>query len=170
MRRRVGSVDNFAQDNLLLPPGTPREKVAQQRSRYLRSPGYQRLLAHPAVPLLVFVLLFPALTLGLHLWQLCSQGELPLCRSNDPEPDLSRPGLSITSLADSYTPNYRGDLRCGVDYPAPNGDNVSVCDPFSKQYCCSQWGWCGRGRDYCVQALHKPYNDSRKGGCSDHAA
>ncbi|KAK9807172.1 hypothetical protein WJX73_003501 [Symbiochloris irregularis] len=41
-----------------------------------------------------------------------------------------------------------------VSFPALNGAAAATCDPFSlRNYCCSQWGWCGSGDKFCFQAF-----------------
>ena len=41
---------------------------------------------------------------------------------------------------------WRFDRRCGPNYPLSDG-GPSQCNPTSKNYCCSKWGWCGSQGD-----------------------
>ena len=41
---------------------------------------------------------------------------------------------------------WRFDRRCGPNYPLSDG-GPSQCNPTSKNYCCSKWGWCGAQGD-----------------------
>jgi len=52
---------------------------------------------------------------------------------------------------------WRGDLRCGqgntptgeyFSFTLPNGQ-VAECDPDSEKPCCSSWGYCGNGAEWC---------------------
>ncbi len=71
----------------------------------------------------------------------------------------------------SFVPNWRRDLRCGAHWPALDGAPLSVCDPFSADaYCCSHWGWCGSGSDYCDQALLDPRNATSTGAGHEGAS
>jgi chitinase len=38
--------------------------------------------------------------------------------------------------------------RCGPDAPKINGQ-VAQCNPESDSYCCSKYGSCGSGKNYC---------------------
>jgi len=44
--------------------------------------------------------------------------------------------------------SLRKDGRCGKDYRAPNG-GIGECRPRSKNYCCSNRGWCGHTKAHC---------------------
>ena len=50
-----------------------------------------------------------------------------------------------SSNQDTY---IRDDGSCGPLHAAPMG-GPSRCDPFSKAPCCSAYGYCGDGADYC---------------------
>ena len=41
---------------------------------------------------------------------------------------------------------FRFDRRCGPNYPLSDG-GPTQCNPTSKNYCCSKWGWCGAQGD-----------------------
>merc|ERR1740129_2360298 len=41
---------------------------------------------------------------------------------------------------------WRFDRRCGPNYPLFDG-GPTQCNPTSKNYCCSKWGWCGAQGD-----------------------
>ncbi|KAJ8034853.1 hypothetical protein HOLleu_21865 [Holothuria leucospilota] len=43
---------------------------------------------------------------------------------------------------------WRDDGRCGASFLLANGDPAQ-CDPASDNYCCSCYGRCGSGPDYC---------------------
>ncbi|KAJ8018619.1 hypothetical protein HOLleu_43303 [Holothuria leucospilota] len=42
----------------------------------------------------------------------------------------------------------RDDGRCGSGFLQDNGQ-PSKCAPYSESPCCSWYGWCGSGHDYC---------------------
>jgi len=42
----------------------------------------------------------------------------------------------------------RTDRRCGAGFPLDDGE-PSECDGSSDKPCCSKWGYCGPGDDYC---------------------
>ena len=58
----------------------------------------------------------------------------------------------IFAVAVSATKNgkkeskWRFDRRCGPNYPLSDG-GPTQCNPTSKNYCCSKWGWCGAQGD-----------------------
>lgn len=48
--------------------------------------------------------------------------------------------------------NWRGDNKCGDPVkhaPNPIGANVTDCNPYSTNNCCSEFGWCGSGPQFC---------------------
>ncbi|KAJ8039917.1 hypothetical protein HOLleu_14070 [Holothuria leucospilota] len=54
---------------------------------------------------------------------------------------------------------FRGDLRCGDDYLAANGE-VAQCNPDGEYPCCSPWNWCGITADHCDCADCADYGSS----------
>lgn len=46
---------------------------------------------------------------------------------------------------------YRTDAKCGLGYSSAM-HNISLCNPASstQSTCCSNWGWCGSGVQYCT--------------------
>ena len=46
---------------------------------------------------------------------------------------------------------WRDDLRCGAEFPLPNG-LPAQCDPFNadESKCCSPYGWCGKTPAHCA--------------------
>lgn len=47
--------------------------------------------------------------------------------------------------------NWRGDNKCGDPKQAQNpiGAEFTDCNPYSKNNCCSEFGWCGNGPQFC---------------------
>lgn len=66
--------------------------------------------------------------------------------------------------AANFRPNWRNDSRCGPGFPPPDGGRISVCDPFIKACCCSDWGWCGEGPHFCNSALVDLRNGTARSG------
>lgn len=112
-------------------------------------PNY--VVGHPLFGFFLFLALFPGYALISHSRKLCAEGELPGCRHNHPRPFLTR-------SSQTFFPNWRPDGRCGSNFPAPSGHLSAVCNPFATKHCCSQWGYCGTGPEYCAQAVKSPFN------------
>ena len=108
-------------------------------------------VGHPLFGFFLFLALFPGWALVSHCRKLCAEGDFPGCAHNDPNPFLTR------SL-ETFFPNWRPDGRCGSNFPAPSGHLSAVCNPFARDHCCSQWGYCGKGPEYCAQAVKPPFN------------
>ncbi|XP_078588936.1 uncharacterized protein LOC144869460 [Branchiostoma floridae x Branchiostoma japonicum] len=61
--------------------------------------------------------------------------------------------VSILHRTDCCAPKkWRGDHRCGENYPAEGG-NPAECNPRDIIPCCSPFGWCGDSYDHC-DCLH----------------
>lgn len=47
--------------------------------------------------------------------------------------------------------SWRGDNKCGNPQNAPNPINAEYtdCNPYSMNNCCSEFGWCGNGPQFC---------------------
>ncbi len=131
---------------------------SQSKNRPLRALPTQ-LVTHPLFGVVLFLIFFPGWALVSSLQQHCAAGELAICRHNNPDPVLAR-----ELKKEPFVPNWRPDGRCGSNFPAPSGHLSSVCNPFAKQHCCSQWGWCGKGPEFCAQAVKPPYNTTGTGG------
>lgn len=156
MRRRAPAapssvVDEHAQD---WAPSSERRAKESKREPIRSLP--RRLVAHPLFGLVLFLIIFPGWAAVSRLRQLCAAGDVWLCEHNNPQPFLERD--LPPSVDQAYRPNWRSDERCGSKFPAPSSHSASVCNPFAKQHCCSQWGWCGRGPDFCAQAVKPPWN------------
>lgn len=39
--------------------------------------------------------------------------------------------------------------RCGPLAPKLKNGNVAICNPDSDDYCCSNGGYCGSGKEFC---------------------
>ena len=50
--------------------------------------------------------------------------------------------------AAALTKKWRDDMRCGIEYPLPDG-NVTECNPVGQSPCCGVDGWCGSTTRYC---------------------
>ncbi|XP_078612842.1 C-type lectin BfL-2-like [Branchiostoma floridae x Branchiostoma japonicum] len=49
-----------------------------------------------------------------------------------------------------FLPAWRGDLRCGPQYPSPaDAGSPAECNPASLHPCCSPQGWCGSTAAHC---------------------
>eukprot|EP00058_Branchiostoma_floridae_P028571 XP_002614062.1 hypothetical protein BRAFLDRAFT_67353 [Branchiostoma floridae] len=59
-------------------------------------------------------------------------------------------GQSAVDTTYTHAPKkkWRDDLRCGVGYPADDG-NPAECDPDGEHPCCSVRNWCGGTTDHC---------------------
>ena len=44
---------------------------------------------------------------------------------------------------------WRYDLRCGDNFPLPDG-SPAECDPFGEKPCCGRDGTCGNSQEYCT--------------------
>lgn len=53
---------------------------------------------------------------------------------------------------------FREDNRCGKQNPLSNG-MPSTCDAKSDSPCCSEYGWCGSGEDYCRCSKCKDFRE-----------
>ena len=120
-----------------------------KRRRVQTLPTY--FVGHPLFGFLLFLALFPGRALVSHCRHLCALGEFPGCGHNHPRPVLTR-------SSETFFPNWRPDGRCGSNFPAPSGHLSAVCNPFAREHCCSQWGYCGKGPEYCAQAVKSPFN------------
>lgn len=99
-------------------------------------------------------------------------GKIPTCNPDDPNAHCCSNG-GYCGSGDEYckcekcvdfkeNPNYvykektwldwsdGPDLsgKCGPSAPRING-NIAECDPESNYYCCSKYGSCGSGEDFC---------------------
>lgn len=122
---------------------------ASRRRRVSTLP--QHIVGHPLFGFFLFLALFPGYALVSLSRKLCAEGQLPGCGYNHPHPFLTR-------SSDTFSPNWRPDGRCGSNFPAPSGHLSAVCNPFAREHCCSQWGYCGTGPEYCAQAVRSPFN------------
>lgn len=165
MRRRnplVQELGASATDQQEHKQSSPKER---RLKRHTRPSGLvNAAFGHPLFGFVLFLIIFPGSALFSALRELCRDGDLPGCRQNNPAPVLVR-----SSQSSLYLPNWRLDGRCGSQFPSTADQHSSICDPFSKSPCCSQWGWCGSGSDYCTQAVKAPYNHSGTGeACTLH--
>lgn len=161
MRRRNGSTQNTRTPESTATQQEDRDRRSRQRKRHGRwstSDAISAAVGHPLFGFVLFLIIFPGWTLLSTAQRRCTEGHLPGCRHNDPAPVLAR-----TSQQQLYLPNWRLDRRCGSSFPSSADQQSSICDPFSATPCCSQWGWCGSGPNYCVQAVKAPYNHSGSG-------
>ena len=138
--------------------GTPKERLSKRYSHRSALGLAKAAVGHPLFGFVLFLIIFPGWALVSTIQRRCLDGDLPGCKHNDPPPVLVR-----SSQASLYLPSWRLDGRCGFDFPSPADPHSSICNPFSKTPCCSQWGWCGSGPDYCTQAVKAPYNVSGTG-------
>ena len=111
----------------------------------------QHLVGHPLFGLFLFLALFPGYAVISNSRKLCAEGQFPGCGHNHPHPFLVR-------STETFFRNWRQDGRCGSNFPAPSGHLSAVCNPFVREHCCSQWGYCGKGPEYCAQAVKSPFN------------
>lgn len=133
---------------------TVKHSRTQEKKTVKRARGEilaKHFVGHPLFCFFLFLALFPGWALVSRCRQLCAEGELPGCDYNNPRPVLIR-------SSQTFLPNWRPDGRCGSNFPAPSGHHSAICRPFARQHCCSQWGYCGKGPDYCAQAVKAPFN------------
>ena len=166
LRQRSLSRHFSSADNLLAEARSSSKTSAEPRSRtpvsrYLPydTPAW---LVHPALPLLLFVFALGVWALVQHVYHDCAfvGPDSGWCLRQQHGPNFN---LSRGQVGESWLPNWREDGRCGPGFPALNGHSISICNPFSKEYCCSRWGWCGSGGEYCIHAAAKPYNETQGG-------
>lgn len=162
MRRRAPAASTITADRNRTQDWAPRNerRAVESKQRHISSFPKQ-LVTHPLFGVVLFLIIFPGWALVSRLQSLCAEGDLVPCRHNNPQPVLTR--QLTTGPIGTFVPNWRPDGRCGNSFPAPSGHLISVCNPFVKQHCCSQWGWCGHGPEYCTQAVSPPYNISGTG-------
>lgn len=163
LSRHFSSTENLLGELKEAPKGYGDQHRRPSASRFLPY-DTPALLVHPVLPLLLFVLALGIWALLHHVYHDCAcvgpDSGWCLRQQHGPRFNLSRGHIS-----DSWLPNWREDGRCGAGFPGQNGHPISICNPFSKDYCCSRWSWCGSGAEYCVHATHKPYNESRGTCC-----
>lgn len=161
MRRRVPAAYASTGDRSRTQDWAPRNerRAKESKQRPLRSFPKQ-LVTHPLFGVALFLVIFPGWALVSLLQGLCAEGSLAVCHHNNPKPVLTREPQPPVG---PFVPNWRPDSRCGNNFPAPSGHLISVCNPFVREHCCSQWGWCGNGPDYCAQAVSPPYNTTGTG-------
>ncbi|XP_078586802.1 plasminogen-like isoform X1 [Branchiostoma floridae x Branchiostoma japonicum] len=58
---------------------------------------------------------------------------------------------------------WRGDGRCGEDFPTPEG-TPGECNPNNNRPCCSLFGWCGEGSEYCFCLSCVDYRAKKNAG------
>ena len=157
MRRRTAHspISERHRSNILKESQTQESK--ETRRRGVESLP-RHLVGHPLFGFFLFLALFPGWALVSRCRNLCAVGEFPGCGHNNPRPVLAR-------SSESFLPNWRPDGRCGSNFPAPSGHLSAVCNPFAREHCCSQWGYCGRGPVYCAQAVKSPFNLTGTGMC-----
>lgn len=131
------------------------EESQTQKSKEIRRRRIESLprhfVGHPLFGFFLFLALFPGWALVSRCRDLCAVGEFPGCGHNNPRPVLAR-------SSDSFFPNWRPDGRCGSNFPAASGHLSAICNPFAREHCCSQWGYCGKGPEHCAQAVKSPFN------------
>ncbi len=157
MRRRTPGTVTFAANRTQDWAPSSERRAEESKARPFRTLPTQ-LVTHPLFGVVLFLIFFPGWALVSSLRQYCAAGELAICCHNNPDPVLTR-----ELEKEPFVPNWRADGRCGSDFPAPSGQLISVCNPFTKQHCCSQWGWCGQGPEFCAQAVKPPYNTTGTG-------
>ena len=111
-------------------PGPERYGAASRRrlgrSRWLDSclsgagSSYKQLRTHPRLALAVACLV----AVLLYLWG---------------ARNISSQAMYDARDVSDFIPNWRPDLQCGRGWKAPDQSASSTCDPFSKNFCCSQW-------------------------------
>ena len=150
MRRRTAQspITKRRRSDVLQESQTQKSKEPKRR-RVQSLPTH--FVGHPLFGFFVFLALFPGWALVSHCRHLCAVGDFPGCSHNNPSPFLIR-------FSEKFLPNWRPDGRCGSNFPAPSGHLFAVCNPFAREHCCSQWGYCGTGAEYCAQAVRSPFN------------
>ena len=162
MRRRAPAAQIPSADRHFARDWTPsKERRGSDIKRRRVGSLPKQVVGHPLFGFLLFLILFPGWALVSHLRKLCAEGVLSGCGHNNPSPFLAR--SSPKGSSQEFLPNWRPDRRCGSNFPAPSGHLSSVCNPFARDHCCSHWGYCGNGPDYCAQALQPPFNKSGTG-------
>ena len=162
MRRRAPSGQSPASDKSCRRDWAPSVERRGDESKRRRVKAFPtQLVGHPLFGFLLFLILFPGWALVAHLRRLCAEGALSACGHHNPRPFLTRTFPETAS--EDFLPNWRPDLRCGSNFPAPSGHLSAICNPFSREHCCSQWGYCGTGPEYCAQAVKPPFNISGTG-------
>lgn len=169
MRRRNASAQNSVtavDDKAKQKQGHTKDLQNKRYARWTTSNLVKAVVGHPLFGFVLFLVIFPGWTLLSTLQTRCADGDLPGCGHNNPPPVLVR-----SSQHNLYLPNGRLDGRCGIDFPSSADQHSSICDPFSRSPCCSQWGWCGSGPEFCTQAVKAPYNHTGNGEhCRDISA
>ena len=161
MRRRAPAAHTTSEQPGIQDWAPHSERRAKEEKDRPNKSFPKRLVTHPLFGVILFLILFPGWALVSSLQKLCYEGDLVLCHHNNPRAVLTRE--LQPPLPESFLPNWRPDARCGSNFPAPSGHLISVCDPFVKEHCCSQWGWCGKGPQYCAQSVKPPFNTTGTG-------
>ena len=160
MRRRAPIAQTYSADKSSTSDWAPSKGRRRRDVKIRRVKSLPKQVAgHPLFGFLLFVVFFPGWAIVAHLRRLCAEGVLSGCGHNNPSPFLAR---SFPN-SQEFLPNWRPDGRCGSNFPAPSGHLSSICNPFAREHCCSHWGYCGNGPDYCAQAVKPPFNISGTG-------